>query len=67
MSRGLSRPDRSSLPRSIEECERYLNTHYPGQRATFTTPAAIRAAHAVAREAERVRAIRLSLGSPDFD
>jgi hypothetical protein len=67
MSRGLRRLDRSSLPRSIEECERYLGTHYPGQRAAFTTPEAVRAAYAVAREAERVRAIRLSLGSRDFD
>lgn len=67
MSRGPSRLDRSSLPRSIDDCERYLATHYPGQRATFTTPEAIWAAHAVAREAERVRAIRLSLGSRDFD
>lgn len=67
MIRGLPRPDRSSPPRTIEECERYLGTHYPGQRATFTCPEAIRAAYAVAREAERVRAIRLSLGSRDFD
>lgn len=67
MSRGLRRVDRSSLPRSIEDCERYLGTHYPGQRSTFITPEAVRAAYAVAREAERVRAIRLSLGSRDLD
>ncbi len=67
MSGDLRRASGSHQPRSIDECERYLGTHYPGQRATFTCPEAIRAAYAVAREAERVRAIRLSLDSRDLD
>lgn len=67
MLRDPRRSSGSREQRSIDECERYLSTHYPGQRSTWTTPEAVRAAYAVAREAERVRAIRLSLGSRDQD
>lgn len=55
-------PHRYLLDLSIEDYERYLEARYPSLRPTWTTPGEIRVAYAVAREAERVAAIRLSNG-----
>ncbi|MFY9294016.1 MAG: hypothetical protein WAP03_25475 [Methylorubrum rhodinum] len=52
---------------SIEDRARYLETHYPNQRALLTTPEAVKAGYSIAREAERVRAIRLLVGTADPD
>lgn len=50
---------------SIEDRRRYLETHFHSQRALLTTDEAVKAGYAIAREAERVRLIRLAVSGSD--